>query len=546
MREVDDVMQTQIHKERQKRGATSRDAAPKKTSDLTNQAMLGIMESYQDNTQAQVNAFNIDEVMRQRMQRFQSNQRPDAEREADKISASVSGAKSPEEVKSSLGEKMGADFSGVSFHTGAGAAQKADGIGARAYTTGSDIFFGIGGFDANVAAHELVHTAQQGAVQSGVSTVAAPMGGVQMLPWGKKKKEEPKMPLPMNVMSDDDKEQMFEKGARGSSGNSGIRKLKAAYLGNTQSNLLELAKKMGKRGKGKGGFKDLATDTSKKEISGIGIGQMDISDTGLSLAGEVIDTLSSSLDDEGAQQFIKEIAANSGGSEFKSSNQSFSEHIMSILPTRGFNMGAGGVMDSMTKKKEKVEQKFGKVTPKSKESKQLNKEMLGIDKELSPLHKPAMEVDKIVGKMEHIKKAYDKDPKGNAHFGPILAKYNAYRSKALGIALPSARDEVQGSLTDDEKAISRPQQQQPQTGNWWDDAEDTQNVNPADATHKQRAKMAHRMLKGLDANDPGNAGQLEMWQTMFNNAQSEYDNEMAPKPQAPQKKKGFWQKLKFW
>lgn len=125
----------------------------------------------------------LDQVMQERVrQHFLGNQIPQAEQEADRLAAQVKDAHTPEEVKNQLGEQLGADFSGVRFHTGGEAQRKADGIGARAYTTGRDVYFGQGGFDPAVAAHELVHTTQQGAVDSGVSTVAAPMGGVQMMP----------------------------------------------------------------------------------------------------------------------------------------------------------------------------------------------------------------------------------------------------------------------------------------------------------------------------------------------------------------------------
>ncbi len=103
-----------------------------------------------------------------------------AEDEAERLSASVRGG-SPDAVKSAMGQRMGADFSGVRFHTGAAAAAKADAMGARAYTSGGDVYFGAGGFDPAVAAHELVHTVQQGVVSSGVDTMATPVGGVQML-----------------------------------------------------------------------------------------------------------------------------------------------------------------------------------------------------------------------------------------------------------------------------------------------------------------------------------------------------------------------------
>jgi len=104
---------------------------------------------------------------------------PTAENEADRLSAGVA-AGGPEEVKQELGSRLGADFSKVRFHTDVGAAAYADEIGARAYTTGSDVYFGTGGFEPSVAAHELVHTVQQGAVGSDAATMSAPSGGIQM------------------------------------------------------------------------------------------------------------------------------------------------------------------------------------------------------------------------------------------------------------------------------------------------------------------------------------------------------------------------------
>lgn len=122
--------------------------------------MMARMDSVQERSQAQI---------------------PQAESEADRLSVAVN-AGTPESVKAVMGQRMGADFSGVRFHTGAAAAAKADAMGARAYTSGADVYFGSGGFDASVAAHELVHTAQQGMVDSGVPTLSTPVGGVQMKP----------------------------------------------------------------------------------------------------------------------------------------------------------------------------------------------------------------------------------------------------------------------------------------------------------------------------------------------------------------------------
>ena len=125
----------------------------------------------------------LDELMQARIQQhFLDNQRPDAEREADRLAAGLGDARSPEEVKARMGEQLGADFSGVRFHTDASAVSTAEQMGARAYATGRDIYFGEGGFDPAVAAHELVHTVQQGQVESAASTVAAPAGQVQMMP----------------------------------------------------------------------------------------------------------------------------------------------------------------------------------------------------------------------------------------------------------------------------------------------------------------------------------------------------------------------------
>ena len=105
---------------------------------------------------------------------------PQAEAEADRLSANVK-ASSAEGVKADLGRRMGADFSGIRFHTGADAAARANAAGARAFTSGADVYFGEGGFDPAVAAHELVHTVQQGMVSSSAPTMSTPTGGMQML-----------------------------------------------------------------------------------------------------------------------------------------------------------------------------------------------------------------------------------------------------------------------------------------------------------------------------------------------------------------------------
>ena len=125
----------------------------------------------------------LDELMQEKMrQHFLDSQIPEAEREADRLASAAQGARTPEEVKARMGQRLGADFSGVRFHADSGALRTAEDMGARAYATGRDIYFGQGGFDPAVAAHELVHTVQQGQVESSAPTVSAPAGQVQMLP----------------------------------------------------------------------------------------------------------------------------------------------------------------------------------------------------------------------------------------------------------------------------------------------------------------------------------------------------------------------------
>ena len=128
---------------------------------------------------------NLSDIHDSIMQRFSAPVResvqaqiPTAEAEADRLSASVKSG-SPDAVKAAMGRKMGADFSGVRFHTGKAAEAKASAVDARAYTSGNDVYFGEGGFDPAIAAHELVHTAQQGVVAAATPTVATPVGGVQ-------------------------------------------------------------------------------------------------------------------------------------------------------------------------------------------------------------------------------------------------------------------------------------------------------------------------------------------------------------------------------
>jgi hypothetical protein len=101
-----------------------------------------------------------------------------AEAEADRIGKRFSGAANVEDLKSRMGSALGADFSNVRFHTGADATAMAESADANAFTTGRDIYLG-GPFRASTAAHEMVHTIQQGAVEASAPVMSAPAGSVQ-------------------------------------------------------------------------------------------------------------------------------------------------------------------------------------------------------------------------------------------------------------------------------------------------------------------------------------------------------------------------------
>jgi hypothetical protein len=72
-------------------------------------------------------------------------------------------------VRQKMESQFNADFSQVKMHTGDDADRKAEAIGARAFTDGSDIYFRNGEYEPGSAkgltllAHELTHVVQQGA-----------------------------------------------------------------------------------------------------------------------------------------------------------------------------------------------------------------------------------------------------------------------------------------------------------------------------------------------------------------------------------------------
>jgi hypothetical protein len=101
--------------------------------------------------------------------------------EAAIAAARGSGQPAQPGVTGSIGAALGDSLSDVRVHTDGAAAELARSVSARAFTVGSDIFFGPGEYQPTTPAgrellsHELVHVVQQrGAARSGPLTVSQP------------------------------------------------------------------------------------------------------------------------------------------------------------------------------------------------------------------------------------------------------------------------------------------------------------------------------------------------------------------------------------
>lgn len=127
----------------------------------------------------QYNHSSLDTAMQARLAALRG-QRPAAEQEADRLSIGTT-ARTPDQLKLEMGRRLSANFSSVRFHSDEQSMQTGNLIGARAWTQGRDVYFGQGGFDPDIAAHELVHTVQQGVIAGNVSETA-PVGDIQMCP----------------------------------------------------------------------------------------------------------------------------------------------------------------------------------------------------------------------------------------------------------------------------------------------------------------------------------------------------------------------------
>ncbi len=79
------------------------------------------------------------------------------------------GQSMPDDTRNFMESRFGQDFSNVNIHTGSDSDTLNRDLNARAFTTGSDIFFGQGEYSPNssegknLLAHELTHVVQQGA-----------------------------------------------------------------------------------------------------------------------------------------------------------------------------------------------------------------------------------------------------------------------------------------------------------------------------------------------------------------------------------------------
>lgn len=102
-----------------------------------------------------------------------------------------SGTALPPAIQQDMGQKIGADFSGIRVHSGPQAASMSSALGAQAFTHGNDIYFNEGKYQPessqgkHLLAHELTHTVQQGAAirKSPSPKISHTQPKVQRLGW---------------------------------------------------------------------------------------------------------------------------------------------------------------------------------------------------------------------------------------------------------------------------------------------------------------------------------------------------------------------------
>ena len=106
-------------------------------------------------------------VGNQSFQRMIAKSASDFARTSPSQRAPSGGEQLPQDTRELMESRFGEDFSGVRVHADNQAADSAVALGANAYTTGRDIYFGAGKYapetlqGRELLAHELVHTVQQ-------------------------------------------------------------------------------------------------------------------------------------------------------------------------------------------------------------------------------------------------------------------------------------------------------------------------------------------------------------------------------------------------
>ncbi len=102
---------------------------------------------------------------------------PVSDRTASRINAMRGGGSGLDaDARSAMEHNLGESFADVRVHTGPEAHQLNRSLGARAFTTGNDIFFGEGASpsDRGLLAHELTHVAQQRGMTGGGPLTVGP------------------------------------------------------------------------------------------------------------------------------------------------------------------------------------------------------------------------------------------------------------------------------------------------------------------------------------------------------------------------------------
>jgi hypothetical protein len=153
---------------------TQETAEPKKDeAPLTKSRMQGDLDA-QTLTKMQQTVGNA------AVQRFLAQRQSDGPSEVQEETADAirskrgSGQSLDAGVAEKAGSVMGQDFSDVNVHTDSQSDELNKQLGAKAFTTGNDIFFRSGAYNPGnsdgqrLIAHELTHVAQQGAAQEGL------------------------------------------------------------------------------------------------------------------------------------------------------------------------------------------------------------------------------------------------------------------------------------------------------------------------------------------------------------------------------------------